>query len=67
MKNEALQTIIECVLNQQLGKAIAQLENYLYTFTQPQATEQLAQIKADYALMTGYWRKGYEDGLRERI
>lgn len=67
MKNEALQTIIECVLNQQLGKAIAQLENYLYTFTQPQATEQLEQIKADYALMTGYWRRGYEDGQREQL
>ena len=63
--NEALQTIIECILSRQLGKSIAQLENYLYTFAQPQAAEQLTQIKADYQLMSSYWQQGYDDPQRK--
>ena len=42
--NEALTTIISTILDRQLGKAIAHLENYFYTFIQPQAAEQLAEI-----------------------
>jgi hypothetical protein len=65
--NEALNTIVDDVLHRQLGKAIAHLENYLYTFVQPQAQEQLQQIKSDYQLMTGYWQQGYDDPDREVV
>ena len=65
--NEALNNIIEDVQNRRLGKAIAQLENYLLTFAQPQASGQLEEIKADYRLMSDYWQKGYDDPQREQL
>ena len=33
VNNEALNTIVDDVLHRQLGKAIAHLENYLYTLS----------------------------------
>ena len=67
VRNEALETIVNCLLERQLGKAIAQLDNYLYTFVQPQAAGQLEEIKTDYLLMTDYWQKGFDDPLREQL
>jgi len=67
IKNEALDTILSDLKGGRLGKAISHLENYLYTFTQPQSTEQLDQIKNDYLLMTDYWQKGYQDPLRQQV
>lgn len=67
VSNEALQTVIDCIVNRQLGKAIALLENYLYTFVQPQTSEQLEQLKADYKLMTDYWMRGFDDPEREML
>ena len=65
--NEALTTIVKTVIDRQLGKAIAQLENYFFAFIQPQAAEQLAEIKADYQLMGDYWLKGYDDPQRAQL
>ena len=65
--NEALNAIINDVQDRQLGKSIAQLENYLFTFVQPQASSQLEAIKADYQLMSDYWQKGYDDPQREQL
>ena len=65
--NEALRTILNCVLDRQLAKAIAQLENYLYTFAQLQSMEQLVRIKQDYELMSDYWQRGFEDPQREQL
>ena len=65
--DEALSAIIRDVQSRQLGKAIAQLENYLYTYAQPQASSQLEDIKADYGLMSDYWQKGYDDPQREQL
>ena len=67
VKNEALTTILRCVVNRQLGQAISHLENYLYTFVQPQASEQLGLIRADYSLLCEYWQQGYEDPQREQL
>ena len=65
--NETLSGIIKDVQSRQLGKAIVHLENYLYTFAQPQASSQLEEIKADYQLMSDYWQKGYDDQQREQL
>ena len=67
IRNETLQSALECVVNRQLGKAVNLLENYLYTFVQPQATEQLEELKTDYQLMAEYWQRGFEDPERERL
>lgn len=65
--NEALHTIIKTILDRQLGPAIAHLENYLFTFSQPQAQEQLTAIKADYELMVDYWQRGFDDPQRDQL
>ncbi|MBQ8711365.1 MAG: tetratricopeptide repeat protein [Prevotella sp.] len=67
VNNEALNTMTGCILDGQLGKAIRQLDNYLYTFVHAPHREQLEQIKADYLLMTEYWQNGYEDPHREEL
>ena len=65
--NETLVAIVKDVQERQLGKAIAQLENYLFTFVQPQVSGQLEEIKADYQLMSNYWQQGYNDPQREQL
>lgn len=65
--NEALETVIRSLTERQLGKALAQLSNYLYTFNHTQATEQLEQLRTDFLLMTDYWQKGFEDPQRSQL
>ena len=65
--SDALRIILRCVIDGRLGVAISQLENYLYTFAQPQASAQLEEIKTDYELMADYWKKGYDDSQREQL
>ena len=67
VNNEALNTIIGNVIDRQIGTAIAHLENYLFTFTQPQASAQLEELKADYQLMSDYWRRGFDDPQRAQL
>ena len=63
-----LQNVVDCIFKQQLSKALTLLENYLYTYsTQPQALEQLEQLKSDYGLMTDYWQKGFNDPQRTQL
>lgn len=62
-----LHTILDSVLNRQLGRAIQQLENYLYAYPHPQAADQLERVKSDYLLMTGYWQQGYDDPERGQV
>ena len=65
--NEALSTIVKSVIDRQLGSSIAHLESYLFTFVQPQASEQLNAIKTDYQLMSSYWQQGYDDDQRQKL
>lgn len=65
--NEALNTIIQCLSDRQLGTAIAHLETYLYTFQHPQALSQLAEVKADYERMSDYWQRGFDDPQRAQL
>ena len=67
VNNEALNTIIKNVLENQLCIAIEHLENYLFTFVQPQASAQLEELKADYQLMSDYWRRGFDDPQRAQL
>ena len=67
VNNEALNTIIKNVLENQLCIAIEHLENYLFTFVQPQASAQLEELKADYQLMSDYWRRGFDDPQRDQL
>ncbi len=44
-----------------VGQAISEMETYLSAWPQLQTTERLQEVKADYALMTDYWRRGADD------
>jgi len=67
VSNEALNTIVRNVLEHQLRLAIEHLENYLFTFTHPQISAQLEELKADYDLMSDYWQRGFDDPQREQL
>ena len=67
VSNEALNTIIRNVTEHQLCTAINHLENYLFTFVQPQIQAQLGELKADYDLMSDYWQRGFDDPQREQL
>lgn len=65
--NEALNTIVSDVTARRMGGAMAHLESYLSAFVQPQAMEQLAELKADYERMSSYWLKGTDDPQRGQL
>ena len=65
--NEALSAVVSQVLDRQLGSAITNLTNYLFTHGQPQDSGRLEEIKSDYQLMTNYWQQGYDDPQREQL
>ena len=65
---DTLQATLKTLLDNQLGAAIRLLENDLLTRTQhPSDMERLQAIKADYELMVGYWKKGYDDPQRATL
>ena len=49
------------------GLAIAEMETYLAAYPQPQTSERLNGIKAEYELMTDYWRRGVNDPQLEQL
>lgn len=64
--NEALSAVVNDIQNRQLGKAIAHLENCLFTLLYSDSS-QLETIKTDYQLMSDYWQRGYDDPQREQL
>ena len=65
--NEALRDIRQLVFDRELGSAISAQENFLFTYPLQHERETLNGIKADYQLMSDYWRRGYSDPERERV
>ena len=49
------------------GLAITEMETYLAAYPQPQTSERLNGIKAEYELMTDYWRRGVNDPQLEQL
>ena len=65
--SKTLQQIVSILLQHELGKAIEGLENLLYTYPQLYPHDQLADLKADYERMVGYWLQGYDDDHRQHV
>ena len=49
------------------GLAIAEMETYLAAYPQQQTIERLNGIKAEYELMTDYWRRGVNDPQLDQL
>ena len=65
--NEALRDIRKLVFDRELGNAISAQENFLFTYPLQHEREILNGIKADYLLMSDYWRRGFNDPEREHV
>ncbi len=66
-QNDTLNNIRQLVLEQQLGKASKQLENYLLTHPRQADMDQLMELHDDYRLMADYWQRGFDDPRRNDI
>lgn len=67
IRQEILEGIMECLLQDNLKKGLEGLENYLLTYPHPSASEQLQIIMADYKLMKDYWQRGFADPQRTDV
>ena len=61
IKNEALDMIINGLLNRNLSEAITATENFLAAHPDRVNEDRLFAIKSDYQLMADYWRRGFKD------
>ena len=50
-----------------VGLAIAEMDTYLAAYPQQQTVERLNGIKAEYELMTDYWRRGIADPQQDQL
>lgn len=61
IQNEALDTIIDKLLDRNLGEAIVEMENFLSVHPHQINSDRLHAIKTDYQMMADYWRRGFKD------
>lgn len=59
--NEALEIIIDKLLDRNLGEAITATDNFLAVHPHQVNTDRLFAIRTDYQLMADYWRRGFKD------
>ena len=57
----ALERIFKQLISGNAGMAIAEAETYLAAWPNPQTTEKLRAVKAEYELMADYWQRGAKD------
>ena len=61
-----LERIFQELIAGNAGLAIAEAETYLAAWPNPQTTEKLNVIKAEYQLMEDYWQRGAKDPQRDK-
>jgi tetratricopeptide (TPR) repeat protein len=61
IQNEAIDMILDALLERNLGEAITAAENFLAVHPHQISTDRLNALKSDYQLMVDYWRRGYKD------
>ena len=67
IQNDALDMIMEALLERNLGEAITATDNFLAVHPHQVNTDRLYAIKADYQLMADYWRRGFKDPQMEGL
>jgi tetratricopeptide (TPR) repeat protein len=60
-KNSALDIVYEWLLKRNLSEALQAMEGYLSSYSGPQEADRLYAIKADFQLMSDYWKRGFKD------
>ena len=60
-ENQALEALYVCLMNRQLSQALTLMENYLSTYSGGPDADRLYAIKADFQLMSDYWKRGFKD------
>ena len=57
----AMERIFQRLIEGNAGLAISETETYLAAWPNPQTSEKLREVKAEYELMVSYWQKGVRD------
>ena len=60
-ENHALATVYQWLLKRNLSEALTAMEGFLYSYTGLQDADRLYAIKADFQLMSDYWKRGFKD------
>ena len=60
-KNRALDAVYEWLLKRNLSEALAAMESYISSYSGAQDADRLYAIKADFQLMSDYWKRGFKD------
>ena len=56
-----MERIFQRLIEGNAGLAISETETYLAAWPNPQTSEKLREVKAEYELMVSYWQKGVRD------
>lgn len=67
IKNTELGSVVDALKQRNLSVAFELLENYGYRFPEAGIIQPLNDIKADYALMTKYWKRGYKESKLDEL
>ena len=57
-ENRALDIVYDWLLKRNLSEALAAMEGYISSFSGLQDADRLYAIKADFQLMSDYWKRG---------
>ena len=61
IENETLQEVYASLLRRDLSSALSQMEAYLSTRPRQNDAHRLETVRADFQLMTDYWKRGFRD------
>lgn len=67
MKNEALDSILDSLIDRDLGEAIEATDIFLSVHPNQINSDRLYAIRSDYQRMTDYWRRGFKDPQLEAL
>lgn len=59
--NQALHTVYDWLLDKNLSEALTAMESYLSSYSGTNDVDRLYAIKADFQLMSDYWKRGFKD------
>jgi tetratricopeptide (TPR) repeat protein len=60
-ENRALDVVYEWLLKRNLSEALAAMESYVSSYSGAHGADRLYAIKADFQLMSDYWKRGFKD------
>ena len=61
VENHTLPIVYDWLVRRNLSEALIAMEGYYASYSGPQDADRLYAIKADFQLMTDYWKRGFKD------